>query len=258
VDRTTGWSTTPPTVAGSVVPADGTAVEPHRAARAAFGALAIAAEVVVRVLEESGRSDDPGALRIRGPSMASTTADVVLGLGWRASHVTYAVARRAVRVVSPAISLALDPPLVPQRLRPRHVLQRIADTWVEERPGTVRSLTGVTGTIVPTAGEVLADLVDPAELLAQVLALVDLTPLTEAIIEELDLDSLLTTAMANLDMDQASRQLLEGVDLHQIVRESSGSMAAETVDSVRLQGIGADRAVERLVDRILRRTREDG
>ena len=40
------------------------------------------------------------------------------------------------------------------------------------------------------------------------------------------------------------------------VRGSSGSIATETVDSIRLKGIDADRAVARLVDRLLMRGKE--
>jgi hypothetical protein len=49
---------------------------------------------------------------------------------------------------------------------------------------------------------------------------------------------------------------VEGVDLPEIIRDSTGSMVSETVHDVRVQGIEADRAVSRLVDRLLRRRGE--
>jgi hypothetical protein len=46
---------------------------------------------------------------------------------------------------------------------------------------------------------------------------------------------------------------MDEIDLPEIIRGSTGSMALETMHDVRLQGIEADRAVSRLMDRVLRR-----
>ncbi len=62
----------------------------------------------------------------------------------------------------------------------------------------------------------------------------------QAIIERLDLASLTTTVM-------------DEVNVGEIIRESTGSISAETVDAIRYQGMNADRLVQRLVDRIMLR-----
>jgi hypothetical protein len=50
--------------------------------------------------------------------------------------------------------------------------------------------------------------------------------------------------------------VIDELDLTEIARASTGTMATETVDSLRVQGMSADRAVSRLVDRLLRREAE--
>jgi hypothetical protein len=46
------------------------------------------------------------------------------------------------------------------------------------------------------------------------------------------------------------------IDIGEIIRESSGTMAAETVDALRVQGMRADRLLSRTVDRVLGRRDE--
>ena len=49
--------------------------------------------------------------------------------------------------------------------------------------------------------------------------------------------------------------MIDGVDLPELIRESTGSMASQTVRSARMQGIHADEAIERAMDRLLLRRR---
>jgi hypothetical protein len=48
---------------------------------------------------------------------------------------------------------------------------------------------------------------------------------------------------------------VNGIDLPEIIRESTGSMASDVVRDARMQGIDADVAIARVVDRIIRRRR---
>jgi len=82
---------------------------------------------------------------------------------------------------------------------------------------------------------------DRMDLTSTVLTRVDLVKVVDAVLEQMDL-----IALAN--------QIIEGVDLPEIIRDSTGSMASETVQGVRMQGIGADQAVGRAVDRLLLRS----
>ena len=89
----------------------------------------------------------------------------------------------------------------------------------------------------------------------------------DAVVDRVDLDR----AVARVDLDQAvdrvdvdrviartdlaglARYFVEVVDLPGLLRASTGSVTDEMVRSVRDQGADADRAVERIVDRLLHR-----
>ena len=57
-----------------------------------------------------------------------------------------------------------------------------------------------------------------------------------------------------------ARYVIQAIDLPELIRSSTASVTTETVRGVRDQGVDADRAVERLVDRLLlrRQGRHDG
>ena len=61
------------------------------------------------------------------------------------------------------------------------------------------------------------------------------------------------TALAQVDLVGLANEVIDGVDLPEIIRESTGSMASETVKGVRMQGIEADQVVGRAMDRLLLR-----
>jgi hypothetical protein len=118
------------------------------------------------------------------------------------------------------------------------------------RAGLSRSL----DTVVPA---VLGEVLRHAELTDLVLRNVDLDRVAAAI----DLDAAaaridLSAIIARLDLIGLAEEIIDGVDLPEIIRESTGSMASETVRSVRMQGIAADDAVARAVDRLLARRRD--
>lgn len=80
----------------------------------------------------------------------------------------------------------------------------------------------------------------------------------DAAVEHVDLDR----AVDRVDLDRIieradvvglARYVVEALDLPSLIRSSTGSVTTEMVRSVRDQGVDADRAVERVVDRLLRR-----
>ena len=78
----------------------------------------------------------------------------------------------------------------------------------------------------------------------------------EAIVRRLDLGAIAQTVIDQLDLGAIATNVITEIDLPQIVRESTGTMANETVEGVRVQGMSADRAVSRFVDRLLGRDGE--
>ena len=310
-----------------IVVADDVAAVAHQAGRVAFGVLAVAAEVAVRALAESTPAPAPGKAELSHPTAASDVADIVLGLGWRLAHWVDDCTVLALKVTRPAVAVALDPPLVPARLRPRRFLRNVASGWVSDRPGTTRALSAASASLAPLATELVGGMVDQRTVWPRAFTLLGLNGALESIVRELDLDTLVDTVVERLDLDRAIRQVIvgldvtavlqevlhdtdlgtvadagleqldltsvvlqhvdmerlvagivdqlditelvlknvdtttiaetvvAGIDLPQIVRESSASVTSEAVDTVRLQAIDADRAVARIVDRLLMRDR---
>jgi hypothetical protein len=80
----------------------------------------------------------------------------------------------------------------------------------------------------------------------------------DAIVTRLDLDAIVARVdidaiLARVDLPGLTEQVIDEVDLGEIIRESSSTMATETVDALRVQGMRLDGLVSRVVDRILLR-----
>jgi hypothetical protein len=98
-------------------------------------------------------------------------------------------------------------------------------------------------------------------------AVVDRLDLTRIVRERVDLDGLVAgvdvdAVAARLDIDQViaridlvglAEDVIAAIDLPEIIRESSASVASDTVRGARMQGISADEAVGRAVDRLRHR-----
>ncbi|MCX4879236.1 MULTISPECIES: hypothetical protein [unclassified Streptomyces] len=71
----------------------------------------------------------------------------------------------------------------------------------------------------------------------------------DRIAARLDVDAVID----RIDLVALTRAVLEEIDLGRIVRDTSGGMAEETVDALRLSSARADRMVDRVTDRLLHR-----
>ena len=85
--------------------------------------------------------------------------------------------------------------------------------------------------------------------LDQVVSRVDV----QAVADSLDLQAL----VRRLDLTAIASEVIEEVNLTQIIQEAIGSMTTETVGGIRVQSMNADRAISRLVERLLRRSPDD-
>ena len=86
-------------------------------------------------------------------------------------------------------------------------------------------------------------------------AVLDRIDLTSLVLRRVDLLAIVQAVLDKLDLVAIAAEVIDGVDLPEIIRESTGSMASDTVRGVRMQGIAADEAVGRAVDRLLLRHR---
>ena len=96
----------------------------------------------------------------------------------------------------------------------------------------------------------IVDRLDPNQIAARI----DL----DAIVQRIDVDAIagridLDAIVARVDLPGLTEQVIDEVDLGEIIRESSSTMATETVDALRVQGMRVDGLVSRIVDRILLR-----
>lgn len=84
-------------------------------------------------------------------------------------------------------------------------------------------------------------------------AILDRLDLTETVLRRVDLKRVAESVLAQLDLPTLVEGVLDEIDLPEIIRESTGTMASDTVHGVRLHGASADEAVNRVVDRLLLR-----
>ena len=80
----------------------------------------------------------------------------------------------------------------------------------------------------------------------------------DAVVARVDLDRAVDRVdvdrvIARTDLASLARYVVQEIDLPGLLRASTGSVSSEMVRSVRDQGADADRAVERIVDRLLHR-----
>jgi hypothetical protein len=74
----------------------------------------------------------------------------------------------------------------------------------------------------------------------------------DALVARLDVEALI----ARLDVPSIAAQVIDELDLLQMIRAVSADTTSEGVRDVRLRGVEADRAIRRVIDRLL--SRSDG
>jgi hypothetical protein len=84
-------------------------------------------------------------------------------------------------------------------------------------------------------------------------AVLDRLNLTETVLSRVDLKVVVDAVLDQIDLPAIVEEVLDEIDLPEIIRDSTGTMASETVRSVRMQGVSADEAVSRAMDRLLLR-----
>ncbi|MCH5672076.1 hypothetical protein [Streptomyces gilvus] len=95
--------------------------------------------------------------------------------------------------------------------------------------------------------------------------------LSAAVLDEIDLDAVadrldvdrvaaridIDAVLARVDLVTYTELVLEEMDIGRVVRDTGGSITAETLDAFREQNARADRLVQRIADRLLRRAGTD-
>ena len=223
--------------------------------------------------------------------------DVTVGLTASAVGLAFGVGRRVVAlsrpVAQPLTGLVLRPPLLAERYQPGTWVVLAGRRGAARRERLVLEVVALLDLLVPAVADALLrrmDLTDVVRRYVDLDGLVASVDLDEAVArvdldavvgrldldrivrERVDLDGIVATVdidaiaarididavIARIDLVGLAEDVIAEVDLPEIIRESTGSMASETVRGVRMQGITADEAVGRAVDRFrLRRNRPE-
>ena len=216
-----------------------------------------------------------------------TALDATIGVTASAVGPAIGVSRRmaavARPVAAPLTGLVLRPPVV--ATRPAGDLGRARRRTVAPPAATpLVDTVALLDLLVPVIADALLRRMDLTEVVRRYVDLDDLVSSVdldeavarvdlEAVVGRLDLDRIvrervdLDGIVATVDIDAIAARIdidavinridlvglvevvIAEIDLPEIIRESSGSMASETVRGVRMQGITADEAVGRAVDR---------
>jgi hypothetical protein len=260
------------------LPAGGARLTPAdvvvRATRLALGAAELALAVLEAVLERSGSADPAARVRAGGaatPSGPSGTlprlSHAALGLGLEAQRRSLDATAALGARLSPPLRMVARPAVAVGRGPLAAVWRRLdLDGWAarglaEQRRNRLAAAATARALVAAIAAAVLEE-VD----LDAVVARVDL----DQVVDRLDLDRIagridvdaiaaridVDAVVARVDLAGLTEQVIDEVDIGELIRESSGTMATETVDALRVQVMRADRLLSRTVDRILQRKDE--
>jgi len=236
-----------------------------RATRIALGAAGLALAVLRALLERPQPAGQE--VRVAGATVTAVPRPAgmlrllpaaALGLGLEAQRRSLDAAVALGARIAPPLSAAARPAAALAG-RPLAVAWRRLDLdgWAarglaEQR----RNQQAAAEAASQLVGAIVAAVLDEVDL-DGVVARVDL----DRIAARIDLDAIaaridLNAIVSRLDLAGLTEQVIDEVDLGEIIRESSGTMATETVDALRVQGMRADHLLSRLVDRVLLRKEE--
>ncbi len=224
-----------------------------------------------------------------GRSDSELVVDVALGVLGASVGAGLAVVRAT--ALSPTVRSVAGwrPPLVPARLQPVALLADLARQGARHRMRARREVEGLLDRWTPDLVELVLARLDVTGIVTRhvdidvVVEAVDLDAVVDridldAIVQRIDLDAAikgvdLNSAVDGVDIDAIAGKLdleavieridvvamveevIAAIDLPSIIRDSTGSMASETVRSARMTGISADEAIRRSMERHLFRRR---
>jgi hypothetical protein len=171
--------------------------------------------------------------------------------------------------------------LVPAPAMPdgvRRAVERWDARWQATAQGSEVASAAFTRALVPAVIDAVLDRIDLTSLIRErvdvdaLVAEIDLdaavvTLDVDRIVERVDLDAVaaridpnaiadrvdLERIVERIDVTGIAREVIDELDLPALIRTSSETVTSEAVDDLRLGAVDADRAVARMVDRILRR-----
>lgn len=127
------------------------------------------------------------------------------------------------------------PAFLPTRVQPATIVNEVARRGARYRTRTAQQVGGLLDQWTPALVELVVSRLD----------------LTNLVIRHVDIDGVIGA----VDLVPVVEQVLADIDLPAIIRDSTGSMASETVRGARLTGITVDDAIGQAIQRRLFRRR---
>ena len=189
------------------------------------------------------------------PSTFALTAGAAAGLAVEVSQAAVHAATAFAETAGPMLSWVTNAPMVRRGMT--DIEERAHDLnerWTRERPASEEAAAAFASKIIPELTDAILDRID----LTQVaIDRIDI----DRIVDSIDLDRIVArvdidAVIDRVDLAALAEEVISEIDLPEIIRGSTTAVTSETVRSVRVQSAEGDRAMARLVDRILRRAGE--
>ncbi len=268
----------------------------ERAVVVALGAASLVATVVANALARSFDTEEVG-LEGRGgrpsvPEPPARLAGALLGLAVEATRWSTRAAPPIARRFGQVLSIAGDlPPVRLAGSRLEDVLQRLDASWGDGRPRREEAASAFIQSLMTEVVDATLDHIDLTSLALERIdvdrfvdamdlnSLIDRVDMDHAleridlneVVERIDIQRIVARVDVNelaakvdleamierLELAKIAEEVIDELDVGELIRDSTGSMATETVEGIRVQGMNADRFVSRLVDRAFGRRDND-
>ena len=252
--------------------------------RAYLITIGLASLTATAILDAVARSVNPDVAEEGGRSLAlPVMAGAAIGAAAQAGALAVRAGLTAARTTGGLASVVMGSLVGADRTR--WLQDRLADVderGQRERDEAELAATSIADVIVPAIVDAVVDHLDLTALVADRVDLdavvvrldvdrvVDRVDLQRAIdrisIDEiaakLDIDAVaarldIQAVVDRMDVVGIAQGVIDELDIPELIRESTGAMSAETVDTIRLRGMDADRFITRVMDRVLSRKGDD-
>jgi hypothetical protein len=244
----------PPAAPSGLVVADAL----RRGTRLALGAAGLALDGLQAVLERSVPADQVAASGRPAtlPRAVRLLPGAMVGVGMEAQRRSLRVAVALGGALGPPLSTVVHPVVAHgpvAALWRRLDLERWNQRGLDEQRRNQLAAAAFARAVLGGVVAVVLEEVD----LDQIVDRLDM----DRIVERLDMDAIVARVdvdaiLDRVDLAAVTERVMDEVDVGEIIRESSSTMASETADALRVQGMQADQVLSRLVDRVLRRKGE--
>lgn len=246
-----------------------------RASRLGLGVAGLAVGATTEAIDRLG----PGPASASGSTLRRLPT-AALGLGMAASERVLAVSAQVESSAGFAVQAARSLPVVGSTIAAGdRVVERWSDRGLEEQAGNEALLSAFVTRLVPELAAAIVERLDLAGIVAAVpidlimeqidvdaiVSRVDVDALirrvdVDAIVARVDVDAIVSRVdvnriMERVDIAPMATEVIDAVDIGAIVRESSGSVTGDIVDSARVRSMQLDTLTNRIVDTILLRRR---